>query len=146
MHMVGTQYNRSSKSGGGGTFRYCLVMCLPEGSLSVVIMMTSLPLALQASSNTRRASLSPALTAYTSAEEPEWSSKLRSAPLDSSWDKTSSPARSTQACIRAVLPDLSWIFGSAPFSSRYLWKRWNCHSIKGSPKCQIINFQDLIFE
>ncbi len=59
----GHSATRSSRFGGGGTFRYCLVICLPDGSLSVVMMITSLPLALQASSSTLSASLSPALTA-----------------------------------------------------------------------------------
>jgi hypothetical protein len=36
----GVQCMRSSRSGGGGTFKYCLVIWHPEGSLSVVMMMT----------------------------------------------------------------------------------------------------------
>lgn len=53
----------SSSSGDGGTFRYCLVVLVPDGDLSVVIMMTSLPLALHASKSSFSVSLSSALMA-----------------------------------------------------------------------------------
>lgn len=54
-----------------------------------------------------------ALTAYTSAEAPDWSSMLGSAPAASRADATWAPARSMQAYIRAVRPARSCAFGSA---------------------------------
>ena len=85
----------------------------------MVMMITSFPLALQAFRRCCRTSLSSALMACTSAEAPEWSSRLGSAPLSSSRVTTSPPAPRMQACIRAVFPDLSWMLGSALLSSRY---------------------------
>lgn len=60
----------SSRSA-GDTFKYCFVVCLPDGDLSVVIMITSFPLALQALRRTFRVSLSSEFIAYTSAEQSE---------------------------------------------------------------------------
>lgn len=60
----------SSTPGDGGELRYCLVFLVPEGEVSVVMMMTSVPLALQASSSVARVSRSPRSRAWTSAEAP----------------------------------------------------------------------------
>ncbi len=103
----------------GGIGRYCFAICLPHASLSGVMMMISFPLALQASIKILRVSSSLALMAYIRAEEPVGSSRHGSAPLLKSSATTSGPACSKQACIRAVFPLLSWMFGSAPLSSRY---------------------------
>lgn len=70
-----------------------------------------------------------ALMAYTSAEAPEWSSMLGSAPAASSVDATWAPARSMQAYIRAVRPARSCAFGSAWLVRRTGDRRWHLRRV-----------------